>query len=55
MAFFNIEDVGLLVFDFREDGEVVMVREVAGLDVELVEHMMLADPVRPNLLQDCVL
>ena len=55
MAFFNIDDLGVSVPDFREDGEVVMVREVAGLDVELVEHIMVADPVSPNLLQDCVL
>lgn len=55
VAFCNIDDLDLSVSDFRKDGEMMMVREVPGLDMELIEHIMMSDPVGPNLLQDCVL
>ncbi len=36
--------------DLPEDGEVVVVAQVAGLDVRLVEEVVVADLVAPDLL-----
>lgn len=36
MAFFDVEDLGVSVPNLSKDGEVVMVREMSGLDVELI-------------------
>jgi hypothetical protein len=50
VSLLDVVDSVVSVFDLGEDGEVVMVGEVSGLDVELEEGMSGGDLIDPDLL-----
>lgn len=50
MSFFDVEDREVSVANVSQNGEVPVVGEVSCLDVELVEHLVMADAVGPNLI-----
>jgi hypothetical protein len=49
VALLDVDNFELSKSGFSENGEVVVVGEVARLDVELVEDLSLSDEVGPNL------
>jgi hypothetical protein len=51
----GIQDSEMTVFGLSKDCEVMVMGEMASFDVELIEHIVMADSVSPNLLNDWVL
>lgn len=50
VSFLGVDDLELSVAGFGQNGEVSVVREVPSFDMELVENLMMADAVSPNLI-----
>jgi hypothetical protein len=55
VALLDVDNFELSKSGFSENGEVMVVGEVARLDVELVEDLSLSDEVGPNLFNLSVL
>lgn len=55
MSLDDVDDPVESVFGLGQDGEVMVVREVSALDVELVDPVVMADVPLPNLLNVGVL
>lgn len=54
VAFLDVNDPVAAVESLSEDSEVVVVGEMAGLDVELEDGVMMSDEVYPSLFDDSV-
>jgi hypothetical protein len=54
VALLDVDDPVVAVEGLSEDGEVVVVGEVSGLDVELEDGVIGSDVVDPSLLDHCV-
>ena len=55
MAFLHVDDFEVIVLNITEYREMMVVGEMSSLNVELIEHFMVMDPVSPNMLDDGVL
>lgn len=55
MAFLYVDDLDHSMPHVSQYGEVMMMRSFAGLNMELINNIMMADPISPNLLNHRVL
>ena len=55
MAFFHLHDLDLSMPHLGQDAEVMVMGSLASLDMKLVNNIVVADLIRPDLLHDRVL
>lgn len=55
MSFFNLDDLYLSMPHLRKNSEVMMMGSLSGLNLKLIDHIMMTDLISPNLLHHRVL